>query len=94
MCEHLQQLEAELTSRGIPITFRGQAWSHNCREWVYFTCYLDLSAIRARLKFAPCIVDHTNDDPKSGREKGFVCQEHHDGIIGMPDPSQGYPTIR
>jgi hypothetical protein len=94
MCEHLREFEAELIARGIPVTFRGQAWSHNCREWVYFTCYIDLAAVRARLNFPPCVVDHINDDPKRGREQGFECSEHHDAVMGMPDPSRRYPTIR
>jgi hypothetical protein len=93
MCEHLIQLETELTERGIPITFRGQAWSRNCREWVYFTCYFDLASVRARLGLAPCVIDHVNDDPKSGEERGFVCSEHHDGIMGRPRASGEYPTV-
>ena len=93
-CEHLRQLEAELQFGGIPETFRGQAWSRNCREWVYFTCYLDLPAIRARLKLPPCVVDHVNDDPRSGLERGLVCEEHHDGIMGLPKASpRKYPTV-
>lgn len=94
MCEHLTQLERELQSCGIAETFRGQAWSSNCREWVYFTCYLDLAVIRERLALPPCVIDHVNDDPKSGLERGFVCWEHKDGIMGMPEPSTQYPTVK
>lgn len=32
--EHLQQLETEILAAGLQETFRGQAWSQNCREWV------------------------------------------------------------
>ena len=94
ICEHLKQFEEELIARGIPETFRGQAWSHNCREWVYFQCYIDLATVRARMDFAACVVDHINDDPKSGREQGFVCALHHDAIMGRPDESRDFPTIR
>jgi hypothetical protein len=94
MCEHLQELEAELIRKGVPETFRGLAWSRNCREWVYFTCYLDLAAIRKRIILAPCVVDHLNDDPKSGTERGLCCEEHFDAIMGMLEPSPRYPTIR
>lgn len=94
MCEHLQQLEAELLQRGIALTFRGQAWSTNCREWAYFACYLDLASIRSRLQLPPCVVDHANTDPRSGTERGFVCEEHHDGIIGRLEPETGLPIIR
>jgi hypothetical protein len=93
MCEHLTNLETELHQAGIPETFRGQAWSRNCREWVYFNCYLDLASIRARLHLPACVADHVNEDEKSGRERGFVCQEHHDAIMGVPDPSPTYPTV-
>ncbi len=94
MCEHLREFEAELTALGITTTFRGVAWTANCREWVYFRCFIDLHAVRARIRFDPCIVDHINDDPKSGRERGFVCTEHDDAVIGLPDPSRHYPTVR
>jgi len=29
------------------------------------------------------VIDHVNDDPKSGRESGLVCTQCHDGIIGL-----------
>lgn len=93
MCEHLREFEAELIARGIPETFRGQAWSDNCREWVYFRCYIDLAAVRARVGFAPCVVDHENSDARSGLERGFACMEHNDAVMGMYTPSDQYPTI-
>jgi hypothetical protein len=40
MCEHLKPLENYLVDLGITETFRGQAWSKDCREWVYFACIL------------------------------------------------------
>ncbi|MFT3785601.1 MAG: hypothetical protein QM770_05480 [Tepidisphaeraceae bacterium] len=93
VCEHLRALEQELQTRGIAETFRGQAWSRNCREWVYFACYLDAPSIRARLNLPDCVEDHTNDDPRSGQERGLVCSEHHDAIVGRYEPSSAYPTI-
>ncbi|MBC7856496.1 MAG: hypothetical protein IAF94_23955, partial [Pirellulaceae bacterium] len=71
-----------LLSRGIEETFRGQAWSANCREWVYFDCVLELAAVRKRLALSYFVVDHINDDFRTGRERGFCCSQHHDGIIG------------
>jgi hypothetical protein len=93
MCEHLQSLENELITRGIPETFRGQPWSRNCREWVYFTCHFDLVAIRSRLSLPACVVDQVNDDPKSGTEQGFCCMEHFDAVMGRREVSSEYPTI-
>ena len=34
-CEHLIELERAIIAAGIRETSRGQAWSRNCREWVY-----------------------------------------------------------
>ena len=82
VCAHLRPLEQELISLGIQETFRGQAWTENCREWVYFYCVLDLATLRKRLALPYCVVEHINDDPRTGRERGFVCNQHHDGIIG------------
>ncbi len=82
MCEHLAVLDAELKQRGIRETFRGQAWSDNCREWVYYDCFLDTDAIRARLNLPECISVHTNDDMRSGLEAGFVCNQCNDAIMG------------
>jgi hypothetical protein len=93
MCEHLAQLEQVLLDRGIPVTFRGQPWTTNCREWVYFDCYLDLELIRRRLRLAPCVHDHINLDTKSGEERGFVCTEHHDAVMGVPHPSDRCPIV-
>jgi len=58
VCEHLQPLEAELQAAGVRETFRGKPWSANCREWVYFDCYLDKTSIRKRMQLAGCVVDH------------------------------------
>jgi hypothetical protein len=93
LCEHLRELETELKRAGIIETFRGQAWSHNCREWVYFDCHLDLPAIRARMSLAPCVADHANTDPHSGTERGLVCTEHHDAIMGSLEPQSGKRTF-
>ena len=88
MCEHLQQLENELTGRGISITCRGQPWSENCREWVYFDCVLDLQLLREQFKLDECVTDHTNNDPRSGLERGFYCELCHDAIMGR-HPNDG-----
>ena len=58
LCEHLAELEQALIAANIPITYRGQPWTSNCREWVYFACWLDRPAIRARSQLADCVHDH------------------------------------
>lgn len=82
MCEHLQPLDNTLKQSGVKETFRGQAWSDNCREWVYYDCVLDLSSLRKEYNFPEFIVDHVNSDPRSGQEKGFVCTQCNDAVMG------------
>jgi len=86
-CEHLRQLESEILAAGIQETFRGQAWSDNCREWVYFDCYFDRKSIRSRIEFAACVRDHEHRGTHDGQEAGFVCAQCHDAIMGL-HPSQ------
>ncbi len=83
VCEHLRALEQEMLARGVKETFRGQAWSERCREWVYFDCYLDLVALRQRFDFADCVKDHEHLGTFDGQEAGLVCQQCHDAIMGV-----------
>lgn len=95
VCEHLVALERELRAREIAETYRGQAWSRNCCEWVYFACRLDLPALRARFDFALCVEDHVHRGTHDGSEAGFVCTEHHDAIMGAhPDAAPHLPSYR
>ena len=95
VCEHLAALERELLERGIEETSRGQAWSQNCREWVYFACRLDLPALRARFQFAPCVTDHTHRGTHDGSEAGLVCAQCHDAIMGAhPEVGAGLVEYR
>jgi len=82
-CEHLRQLEAEILAAGLRETFRGKAWSENCREWVYFDCYFDRESIRKRMALTDCVVDHEHLGTHSGQEAGFACTRCRDGIMGV-----------
>lgn len=82
ICEHLRALETELLAAGIEETYRGQPWSRNCREWVYYHCVLDRAALRARLSFDACVVDHEHLGTHDGTEAGFVCERCHDAVMG------------
>ena len=88
VCEHLRDLEQALVSAGIPETFRGQAWSRNCREWVYFECILDLENLRKRFSLPEVVQDHDHVGTHDGCERGFYCSACHDGIMGL-HPRQG-----
>ena len=85
VCKHLEALEQQLILDGIEETYRGQPWSKNCREWVYFDCLLDLESLRHQFNFPDLVEDHTNDDPRSGLERGFYCSVCHDAIMGRHD---------
>jgi hypothetical protein len=82
VCEHLSALECEVLARGVKETYRGQTWSRNCREWVYFECCFDLAALRTRLDFQACVVDHIHRGTHDGSEAGFVCSQCWDAIMG------------
>lgn len=86
VCEHLRSLEAVMQAAGIAETYRGQAWSQNCREWAYFDCLLDLPALRERFQLPACVVEHVHPGTHDGQEAGFVCASCHDGLMGVhPD---------
>ena len=82
MCEHLISLDNELKGKEIKETFRGEAWSENAREWVYYDCVLNLEALRTRLHLPFCVKDHVNDDQRSGAESGFYCELCKDAVVG------------
>ena len=83
ICEHLIELEKAITAAGFRETFRGAAWSQNCREWVYFDCVLPLDRIREKFQFAECVKDHSHCGTHDGQEAGFVCVIHKDGVMGQ-----------
>jgi hypothetical protein len=45
------------------------------------------------LAFTDFVQDHVYGDPKAGQERGFVCDEHHDAIMGLYEPDPGKPRI-
>jgi hypothetical protein len=94
-CEHLKPLDDELATRGVEVVYRDrQPWTRNCRNWTRYACFLDLPALRERFRLPDCVVDHVLKDHWQGEECGFVCDEHHDAIIGDYAPRPDRPTIR
>lgn len=83
LCQHLRALEQALLNSDANETFRGQAWSNHCREWVYFDVRLDLTSLRRRFALPACVQIHENADPRSGQERGLVCTECHDAVMGL-----------
>jgi hypothetical protein len=81
-CEHLRAVEQAMIGLGIRQTFRGKAWSRNCREWVYFDCYIDLETVRDRFSLGECVQNHIHRGTHDGQERGLVCSICHDAIMG------------
>src|SRR5262249_35811340 len=71
---------------GIRETFRGGAWSNDCREWVSFDCVID--AVRRRFALAACVSEHSHRGTHDGEERGLVCKECHDGVMGHHSPTR------
>lgn len=82
ICEHLREVLRDVLEQGARITFAGQAWSHNCRMWVYVDVPLDLAALRARHQIDPCVIDHEHRGTHDGRERGLVCTACKDAVMG------------
>jgi hypothetical protein len=92
-CEHLRALEQAILESGIRETSRGQAWSENCREWVYFHCFIATAAVRERFPLEGCVRDHEHRGTHDGSERGFICEQCHDGLMGWIEPAPGVPVF-
>jgi hypothetical protein len=92
-CEHLRPLEQAIIAAGIRETFRGQAWSNDCREWVYFDCVIDVDAVRRRFALDACVTEHSHHGTHDGEERGLVCKQCHDGVMGRLAPIAGSPVF-
>jgi hypothetical protein len=42
------ELDHYIKSKNIKEIFRGQAWSKNCREWVYYDCILNIDKLKEK----------------------------------------------
>lgn len=88
-CRHLREIEQAIQARGIAETFRGAAWSRNCREWVYFDCFIDTAAVRERFSPDDCVHDHEHRGTHDGQERGLVCTQCNDAVMGVYEKRPG-----
>ncbi len=88
VCEHLAIIEQALLNANVAVNFQGQAWSKQCRQWVYFDCILDIPRLRNDFELAPCVDDHEHFGTHDGQELGIVCKTCLDGIIGIHPKSK------
>ena len=91
ICEHLRELEAAVKASGAVETYRGQVWTDNFREWVYFDVVIDVEAVKKRFKLAPSVKVAENLDPKSGTERGLECDVCHDAVMGYLEGKRKFP---
>ena len=89
MCEHLVRVEDYIKAKGFPEIWRGQPWTKNCREWVYFDVVLDPLEIRHKLHLAACVEVHRYADIKGGFELGLFCSRCLDGVMGLHPDAPG-----
>ena len=94
ICEHLRPLEQAIAARGIRETWRGKPWSLNCREWVFFDCYIDTDGLRQSFPLPACITAHAHRGTHDGEERGFVCSECQDAIMGRYEAGPGVVIFR
>ena len=86
MCPCLKSLDDALKQRGLKESFRGQAWSMKCREWVYYPVVFDKPRVREVFALPATVVDHIHRGTHDGAESGFVCKLHDDAVMGQhPD---------
>jgi hypothetical protein len=89
VCEHLKALDETLTAAGVQVVYRDrQPWAKDCRNWTRYAVAFDIAAVRERFNFDDCVVDWEVDDHWQGSERGFVCNQHNDAIIGDFYPSK------
>jgi hypothetical protein len=82
MCPCLTPLDDALNLRGAKETFRGKAWSENCREWVYYKVVFKPQSVRTYFQLPDSVAHHENLGTHDGAESGFVCTLHHDAVMG------------
>jgi len=82
VCPHLRPVAEFLRQQGMRITSFGQAWSRNCRNWVYFDGVIDVDSLRRSLSLGECVSIHRHRGTHDGSEQGFVCGLCNDGVMG------------
>jgi hypothetical protein len=87
ICEHLAPVQQALVADGAKIQYCGQPWSANCHVWVYFDRVLDCEGLMIAHALPGCVGVHDHSGTHDGSERGLVCNEHMDGLMGR------YPAV-
>ena len=77
------------------VTYRGKAWSDNCREWVYFNCFIDTAAVRGLALFCPSASSTTRTAaPTTGRSVDSFAPNAMTPSWAPTNQSKGFPSFR
>jgi hypothetical protein len=82
ICAHLAPVQRALMADGANIQYCGQPWSSNCHIWVYFDRVLDCEGLMIAHALHAWVEIHDHRGTHDGSERGLVCREHHDGLMG------------
>jgi hypothetical protein len=69
----LEALDNYVRNKNVKELFRGNAWSKNCREWVYYDCVLNVKKLKEKFSFNNCVIIREYNDIKVANELGFFC---------------------
>jgi hypothetical protein len=83
-----------MISGGMRETFRGRAPSNNCREWVYFDCYIDTEAVRRHFTFADCVIEHAHRGTHDGRRGALSVPPATIPVMGAYEPADGVAVFQ
>ena len=80
--KELRKLAKQLKKEQCTITFFGKAWSKQTANWIYFDTVLAVETLKKTLNFGDHIQIHKNEDPRSGKELGFIDTKTGEGLMG------------
>lgn len=80
--KELRKLAKQLKKEKCAITFFGKAWSKQTVNWIYFDTVLAIDALKETFNFGDHIQVHKNEDPRSGKELGFIDTNTGEGLMG------------
>jgi hypothetical protein len=60
---------------------------------LFRVCFIDIDAVNRAFVIPHCVVEHSHRGTHDGEERGFICSECHDGIMGRYAPSEGVPVF-
>lgn len=93
ICRHLKPIEDIIREKNVTEMYRGQPWSKNCREWVYYDCYIDTVLLSKRLDLKAYVVAYEHIGTNDGQKSGFYCTSQKDGIMGLPKQFAGLKIV-